>query len=355
MEDLEGIKILVISTIFKHHASRGGYDRLSNYLSPSMKLGVDETSEALPPFIFRAYKWLYEWVARLQDGRTIDLIHIYYAEEYYRFTSFLFPNTPVIATFHQPPTRLRREITSGGTGGRVSRFTHNITKSRFKNLAAAIVMEEQQKKILCEVMSPDRIHVIYHGIDVDYFQNMLQNQPKVEANRVITVGNWLRDWDFYESVLQICESENSGLQFVLINRSIEPAYLKRFKEYSNFKYVPDLSDVQLVEQLSSSKVHFLPLIEATANNSVMESLAVGCPLVLPNVFSEQYQLSNAATRFYKINTPESAISQINQLIELPDSDYYSLRQLAREKAKYFDWRVIAERTADVYKQVLKKY
>lgn len=346
------MKVLVIATKYKHHSKSGGYIQLARFLRPKFLIGIDETKERLPPYFMRAYKWLYEFLAFFKYGNRADLVHIYYGEEYFRFSTFLFRKTPVIVTFHQPASRLKYEIEKGGTGGRIARFTHRITKNRFKNIAAAIVMEETQKEILKRIIPEKKIKVIYHGIDLDLYN--VKNQDKVdsiEKNQIITIGNWLRDWDFYAKVLEYSEIHRPSWRFVLINRSISPSDLKRFNKHSNFQYKPDLNDSELFRIIQTSKLHFLPLSEATANNAIIESLAIGCPVILPSIFSSQYQLKCDSLFFYSKGNLEDVLLKIEKLIELDLNKYETLVKDGFKKIQNFDWPKIAVQTQALYNKV----
>ncbi len=345
------VKILAIATKYKHHAKNGGYIQLAEHLNPTYLIGIDETKERQPHYLFRAYKWLYEFVAFLRFRRKIDLIHIYYGEEYFRFSTLLFPNIPVIATFHQPPTRLRYEIEKGGTGGRIARWAHRLAKNRFQQLAAAIVLEEQQKEILSRVMPAERIHVIYHGIDVAHYEPFRSDSVAPVPNQIITVGNWLRDWAFYKEVIATAQTKQPDLKFILVNRSLNEDILEELRVFPNFSYKTDVSDQGLIQLLQESKVHFLPLIEATANNSVMESLAVGCPLVMPGIFSNDYQLSNSSILFFERGKAIAALEKILTVMEAAPDNYQSLLRDGYQVISRFDWKQIAKSTREVYRTV----
>lgn len=347
------MKILALSTLYKHHAKSGGYIQLAKLLKPDALLGVFETQAKTQPYLLRAYKWLFEWIAYFKYKNSFDLIHIYYGEEYFRFSSLLFSKTPVVVTFHQPPTRLKYEIEKGGTGGRIARFTHRLTKSRFRKLAAAIVLEEQQKEILAAVMPRDKIHVIYHGIWADDFTNNILPHSQKTKHQVITVGNWLRDWNLYKNILSICEKEHPSLRFILINRSLDKKLLAEFQLHKNFEYKNDLSDEGLFHEIAKSQVHLLPLIEATANNSLMESLALGCPIVASNVFSPNYQLNCEAINLFPKENARKAIGNILGIIALKPIEYEEKVKKGINKIKEFNWSNIAQKTEELYFQVWK--
>ena len=74
------MRVLAIATKYKHHSKNGGYIHLSKYLPPVLLTGVDETKLKQPPYILRAYKWLYEWIIFFKYYNRFDGIHIYYVD-----------------------------------------------------------------------------------------------------------------------------------------------------------------------------------------------------------------------------------------------------------------------------------
>lgn len=340
-------RILAISSKFKHHAANGGYIQLAKYIQPKHLIGIDETSSKKTPYLLKAYKWLYEFIGWWKYRHSIDLVHIYYGEDYFRFSCFLFRKKKIVVTFHQPPERLHYEITKGGDGGRIYRFAHRLTKSRFKKLDAAIVLEESQKEVLKKVMPSHKIHVIYHGINLHDYTSKNYDSIKRDSNIILTIGNWLRDWAFYEKVIQLYEKENPSITFKLINKQLEVEVLNRLLQYKNFKYLSDIDDQQLNKEIVTAQFLFLPLLSAAGNNAVMEGLALGKPLLISNIFHKEYQLSCDAIKFYDKNNIDECRFHIDALLNLTDKEYQRISTTATEKIKEFSWEVIANKTATI--------
>lgn len=340
-------RILAITSRYKHHGENAGYIQLKKYLHPSFEVGIDETKDQ--PQIIKAYKWLFEFYAWFKFRNKADLLHIYYGEEYYRFSSVLFRKIPIIATFHQPPEKLKYEVLKGGDGGRIYRLAHILTKNRFKKLSAAIVLEEGQKKVLELVMPAEKIHVIYHGIYTN--KNAIPSREK--AAQILTIGNWLRDWEFYERVVSSFEKAKSPITFMLINQQIDNDIIEQLSQYRNFKYFKDASDEELEDEIQKSIAVFLPLKSAAGNNAVMESLALGTPLILPKIFHQNYQLNCKAVRWYDPNSIESITISINELLALPTNEIQDLSREATKLIAKFDWSQIAKQTSVVYNRVLQ--
>ena len=344
-------RVLVITSKYNHHSEFGGYIQLSKFTKPTYIIGIDETSKKKPLYFLRAYKWLYEFIGWWKYRNKIDILHIYYGEEYYRFSAFLFRKIPIIVTYHQPPEKLIEEITTGGDGGRIYRFAHRLTKKRFEKLAAAIVLEENQKEILKKVIPENKIHVIYHGV---YLKPKNHNYKfNRDNNLIISIGNWLRDWNFFENILKEALTQFPGVTFKLVNKKIDLKILQKLNKYNNFKYESDVTDYQLAKLLNTAKFLFLPLKSAAGNNAVMEGLALGTPILLPDIFNAKFQLKCAATQSYQPENINDCILKIKALLNADSTENERMEKEAKNLIKKFSWKEIAKKTSIIYNKSIK--
>ena len=86
----------------------------------------------------------------------------------------------------------------------------------------------------------------------------------------------------------------------------------------------------------------------------MESLAMGCPVVMSNVVSDNFPFKSEALFLYdKLNLQE-AINKIDYIMSLEENEYQYLREQASFSIKDFDWSQIVKRTKEVYNKVIDK-
>ena len=340
--------ILFISTKFKHHARVSGYDQLVAYYPNSITIGNNELKPSLP--WWSRYKWLYEFVG-LKYTTNVELVHVLYGEEYLRFSPYLYGKIPVVATFHQPPGRLENELRRGGSSGRVYRMTHRLTKNRFRLLSAAIVLEESQKELLSEFMPSKNIHVIYHGVNTNYFKPYKGGFDKAGQPIILTIGQWERNWEDYIKVVNLAAKIGLNWKFVVVNRNLPEEVIRELTGVNNFEYFRDASDEQLLKLYQTSKLMFLPLYSGAGNNAVMESLACGCPIVSTDVFHPNYQIRGDFIKFYTSGDIQSAIERMKEFAQLEIGEYNQVSAKSTSFISQFDWENIASRTAEVYSQV----
>lgn len=349
-------KVLVLRTDFAHHGPDSGYKQLLKYLRPFAVLGIREGEEALAGKTKTRYQWLFEFSIR-PFRKQIDLIHVMYAEDYLRFSPWLYRPLPVVATFHQPPETLLKEITSGATRGQVGMITHFLTRRRFGRLAAAIVTEANQKEVLRRVMPADRIHVIPLGVHLEKFHTAFHRLGsaggEVRSADIITVGNWLRDWDLYMQVLSLCLTQRPAWRFHLVNRRLPAEVAARLENLPNLTIHRGASDEELKRLLFAARVQFLPVVSASGNNALMEGLAMGCPAVMTDVVSDSFPLKSDSVLLHAKSDSLDAVQCISRIMDLDESAYGALRKKTFEISFGYDWKAIAEKTLKVYKSVCK--
>lgn len=343
-------RCLAVRSRYAHHAAGSGYRQILRYIEPVAEIGNDETAGRVP-MLWKRYPWLYEWNAwSIVHRRPIDVIHLLYAEEYFRFMKMLCPLTPVVATFHQPPEVLERELTHGDVMGRLFKLTHGLTRSRFQKLDAAIVTNPNQIAPLSRFVPAERIHHIPLGAAVRELLAVSNALPEPPSRHdILTVGNWRRDWRYYFAFIEWCRANAPDLRFTLVNRKLEPQWIARAGAMRNLRYLPATTDETLYSLYHEAAVQFLPFEGVAGNNSVNEGLAFGCPIVtnarLPfigcDAFSSEVPLEHEACRV-----------GLRRFVEMATNERRKMQATARAAIEQLDWAVIAARTIEVYRSVM---
>ena len=288
------MNILTIHSAYAHHSENSGYKQILKFISPKVSLLYNEKDLSDKNWFNLRYRWSIEFeIKKYLKG--IDLIHVLYGEEYLRFTPFLYPKKPLVVTFHLPPKTLQKHIEAGNGMGKIDSLTHYLTKQRFQKIDRAIVTEKNQFEVLKKVMPEEKIRIIPLGIYLTDFFAAFQEFYKANIqreNKVIVLGNWLRDW---ELLLKVALALNKNdVKIHLVGRNIPLDEKQKLREAPNIIVENDLSDRELKKLLYTSKVSFLPLKEAAGNNALMESLAMGCHAVMSNVVSNSFPFKSEA-------------------------------------------------------------
>lgn len=346
------LRVLAIRSKFKHHGEYSGYKQILKYIQPEIELGIDEESNEHTPVLFKKYQWLFEWKAR-RFKNDFDVIHLFYGEDYFRFATQWFRNKRVVVTFHQPSHVLEQEVHYGSYRGRVGKLTHLFSKSRFEKLHAAIVTEESQKAVLKKVMPEERIHVIplgihYHFFDHDYQKIKNEGITKI-PKQLVTVGNWFRNWDELEALANLNVQEGLGYEIHVVNRNLAPELKHRFKALGLVIH-ENIDDYSLRKLIYQSECMYLPVTAASGNNALFESLAMGTPVLMSDVFQSNFFLPSPAVQFATKNNVADVQQKIQSYLNQSEEEKQKVSDFCRNVAANYDWRVIAERTVAVYEK-----
>lgn len=343
---------VAIRSSYYHHSQNAGYKQILKYTKPKAIFGIDENSTEHIGTIYAKYLWLNEWkAAQYIKKNDIQLLHILYGEEYYRFSARLV-NVPIVVTYHQPPDILQQELESGDYMGRISGWAHKLNKNRFQKMAAAIVMTEAQKKVLSNFAPSDKIFVLPLGADLQTLtEKSLSIQVQKQENQILTVGEWQRDWDFYFKFLAYCQTNYPKWKFVLVNRKLQQIYKDALAKYPNLTYYDGADDTELYTLYKSSILQFLPFKGAAGNNSMNESLALGCPIVT-NVVGANYKHKDEIIALYSDNSFDSVAKSCESFLNQSNEQLINLSQIAQISVGDFDWKNIANKTIEIYNNVL---
>jgi glycosyltransferase involved in cell wall biosynthesis len=226
----------------------------------------------------------------------------------------------------------------------------------FRGLAAAdrvVLLAGRFVADYREFCQPERLVVIPHGVDIGFFQPPLEPPQKP---CVVTLGNWLRDYDLWLDVVLRVGAAVPDVQFevVALPEVVEAARHRlgnRLAGRARFSH--GLTDDQLRDLYQRATVLFLPLKDAGANNALLESMASGVPMLLSDLPATREYAADCAV-YFKPGTKEECVAKLTSLLsdarrraELGDAG----RQRALEQ---FAWEVIADRYAQLYHEVLAK-
>ncbi|MEZ4586206.1 MAG: glycosyltransferase family 4 protein [Gemmatimonadales bacterium] len=264
---------------------------------------------------------------------TTDLVHFLDAEHSGQFLPrwirrYGRSRTRTIATFHQPP-----ELLDGLLDPEVVARFDVVT-----------LVSPTQEAWFRAVVPPERIRVILHGVDCDFFRPA--DRIPDQRFRCLTVGHWLRDWPTVRGVAERLASEPDVELHVVTDR---PTGLEGLPNVVRHRQVDDETLRALYQR---ADLLLLPLTSATANNAILEGLASGLPIL--------------STRLPAIEAYAPGPEAI--LVEGGDSDRLAEAVLrlrdgteergqraaaARRRAEALSWSTLVKRYEALYDEVIR--
>lgn len=268
----------------------------------------------------------------------VDIIHYLDGEHATQFLPYVFwspiRRTKLVAMYHQPLDLLKK-VTN---------------KNIIRRLDAVIVVSPEQIPYFTEIIEPEKIHLILHGIDTTFYKP--GNQSKDGGKfKCITVGHWLRDFKVVRAVAERLSRYNN-IEFHIVSSSKvgpEEFDLEDLKNVILHKDTVD--DEGLRELYQQSHLLFLPLIQSTANNTLLEGLSCGLPIVSTLLPSIEAYVSKEGTILIEKNDPDRFADTILYLYDNP-SERQKMGIASRKRAEELDWRRIAPLYEAVYNQVI---
>jgi glycosyltransferase involved in cell wall biosynthesis len=348
------LTIQIFHTRRAHFGAHSGIQRFIEYLDPARvrahTRAVSDGDDDFPlrfPFRNRRVRGL---IRRLVQGRgqiwyhlsdlaaeaavlrptlagAFDVLHFVDGEQTAQFLPAIARRLRLhgrtVATYHQPLTVLPRVV----------------VPSVVRNLDHVTVVASAQLEWFARVIPRDRLSVVLHGIDVTFFTPDAAS-PISDTFRCITTGSYLRDWALLADIARALESRRD-IQFHVVSGSA-PA----FEHLPNVTVHRGADDHTLRELYRRSNLLLLPLVDATANNALLEGMASALPVVASDLPAlREYAPADGATFLAR-----QADAFADAIVRLADDPVRrrAMGRSVRSRAEALAWPRIAEAYSTLY-------
>jgi glycosyltransferase involved in cell wall biosynthesis len=351
-----GSRILAVRAHHAHHAAQSGPYQFLRHLPP--RLRVEHLAVPLGEAQAGTWSGTYRAAAMLRGAAVLgqqinawlaqaeimaecarlqtDLVHAIDGEA----LGLLLEGTPdglfaggrrprLVATLHQPPALL-------------DRLLGPLALSGFDSV---VVLTEAMRDWAAARLGADRVVLIPHGVDTDFFTPGPPSGAAEGPFRLLAVGRWMRD---YQAALRaLARIRGCGVDARLT--IVCPEFPLRLPG-EEVAVIEGLSDTALRQAYRDADALFLPLTEATANNAILEALACGLPVISTEVGGVPAAVGEAG-----LLAPvgdDAALAAAVLVLARDGARRAALGAAARARAEALDWRVVAARHAELYDRLI---
>ena len=191
----------------------------------------------------------------------------------------------------------------------------------------------------------DRILAIPHGVDTAAFRPGDRSAPSGGPLKALLVGSTERDHAFAADVLNRLPDNTMTCSVCTV-----PEHAPYYRGVKNATLLPYLSGPDFVAAYRQADLLFMPLLDCTANNAILEAMACGTP-VLTNRVGGIPEYVDPSCNF--VTEGKNRVEWTSLLIDLARhrGELEARRPAVRAWAETFDWKKIAPQYLDFYRWI----
>ena len=327
-------KLICIGFAFEHHkGTHAGYNHVKDYAGYDEYIDCQKYFEKLTHassnFFARCYRramrlifgypffpvFLFKMILLSFKGKCI--FHIIYGENLYTpRMQHLFNGSKVVCTFHQP----------------FSWFDNETWKNYLKGIDGIILLSDKELKLFQQITQKDNITYIPHGVFTDYYS---PDKSCTKTNMMLTVGNWLRDYELADRVYSDFLQKHPDWQITIVANK---ECTKSVHQDDRIHCLTGISDDELRELYRKCKILFLPLKRYTANNALLEAASCGCNIIISSNNEDNSYIPSGFINTVPMEK-DIVLTQIEENITHPSDS----KMLVDYVNQHYSWKTIGQK------------
>lgn len=332
------------------HAGPSGYDRLAEFIPGHVIHPVNDPSP-VQRILGRSFRFMIRRSGSLWYHRESFLselqaaaiwyrsrgkvFHFLYGENCYRYLGKLKSKSrrnAIVCTYHTPPNKFCTVVGH---------------RSHLGELDGVVVVSKAQVAFFSDILGDDRVFYIPHGIDVEYFKPSDGKGDAQERIELLFVGTHLRDFKTLAEVARQLNANRVAFSLKVVTASENHHF---FRGIDNLELYFRIPDVQLLNLYREAHILIMPLLDCTANNSLLEGMACGLPIVCTDLPGARDYAGSECTIFTAPEDP-SAIAAAVVRLQADKNLRQKMALASRLCALEFSWEKVACKTREVYRRL----
>ncbi len=344
------MKINILRNTIAWFGKYSGYEGLTGYFPGSMKQTIVSPNEQIFSKIigkiFQIYKgWntmkpseIFAGLRFLSKIGSNDISHILYLERHLNTVSILKQHqNKLFGTIHLPIRQWSKQ-----------------ELAVLDNIGNVIILYKEEVQEFCKYIDRSRIHVIMHGVNVDFFKP--GQNASVRKNKVLFVGHYLRNFDMFTEVYEIIKNDIGDLfdyHFIIPSYHRNTTVIQQIAVLKNVFFHEGLSDEELLEFYQTSYLLLMPMQDSGANTAIVQAISCGLPIVTTDVGGIR---SYGGGEIFPVveNKASKAMAELFKKYYYDEDFRNSVSEnLRRFAIDQLDWNLIATQHRNVYETVLR--
>ena len=337
-------KLVYVGFAFLHHqGGHAGYHQIKNYLMYDYIVDTQSFHEKntkptkskliglFKNFTFRHYgfssiPWYFfkcMWLALTKGNLTF---HFIYGENlYFKFRFLKVNGCKTVITLHQPYDWFKDKP---------------MWRQCLKEVDHVILVSDKEIALFKGLTGKDNVSFIPHGICSEFY---CPDESFKKDKMVLTVGSWLRNFKFANTVYQDLLLQNNEIRIVIVSNPKNATFITKNERIS---FLSGISDEELRDLYRKTSCLFLPLSRYTANNALLEAGAVGCNIVIACNEHDNSYIPDNMIKQLPLNE-NVVVDYITKNIEIPNNS----QEISNYVKRNYSWYNIAEITKKLLQSV----